>query len=69
MSRPVWHLTFRAELQNSTSGVVEIHARDLITLRELRAQIDRALRMCETLSQPEPEAVPIRNNGLRAVHE
>jgi hypothetical protein len=60
VSRPVWHVHLRVELINGTAGIVELTARDCIALKEVRAQFDKALRMCETL-KAEPaveEAAP-----------
>ena len=54
VSRPVWHIHLRAELVNGTAGVVEITARDMIALKEVRGQLAKLIGMCEHL-QKEPE--------------
>jgi hypothetical protein len=49
MSRPFWHVEIKCTLVNGVSGEVHLQARDLVTLREVKGQLDKALRMCEAL--------------------
>jgi hypothetical protein len=51
MSRPMWSINIQAQLINGTSGSVNISAENLVTIRELRQQLDRALAMCEALAR------------------
>jgi hypothetical protein len=61
MSRGLWTCEIKLVLQNGQRGCVHLEADRLVTIRELRQQMDKAIMMAETLTRGEPafeEAAP-----------
>jgi hypothetical protein len=57
--RALWRCEIRLTLVNGQQGVIALDASQLVTLRELRQQMDKALMMAETLvREPAVEEVP-----------
>jgi hypothetical protein len=57
--RALWRCEIRLTLVNGQQGVISLDASQLVTLRELRQQMDKALMMAETLvREPAVEEVP-----------
>jgi uncharacterized phage protein gp47/JayE len=70
MSRALFSVTCTIKLINGQSGVANVEADTLTTLREVQAVLDRAMRMAKTLSEEgaQQEAAPswrpsVVNNG------
>jgi hypothetical protein len=55
MSRGLWTCEIKLTLVNGQSGCVHLQADKLVTIRELRQQMDKAIQMAETLTQAEVE--------------
>jgi hypothetical protein len=54
MSRGLWTCEIKLVLQNGQRGCVHLEADKLVSIRELRQQMDKAITMAETLSRGEP---------------
>jgi hypothetical protein len=54
MSRGLWTCEIKLTLVNGQSGCVHLQADKLVTIRELRQQMDKAIMMAETLTRGEP---------------
>lgn len=56
MSRPLWSVEVKLILVNGEQGVIHLHAANLVTIKEIRAFLDKAVTMADTLArQPDQE--------------
>jgi hypothetical protein len=59
MSRIFFDVSVRITMRNGAAGVVEITSQDLVSAREVKEALDRALRGLEALRhEPMQDAVP-----------
>jgi hypothetical protein len=58
MSRVFFDVTVRIVMRNGADAVVEIVSRDLVTERECKEALDRAMRGLQSLRAPAVEEVP-----------
>jgi hypothetical protein len=63
MSRPLYTVTLRVEMQNSHTGVVELRADRLVTISEISGVFNRAVKMVETMRDGALEPVPAAAPG------
>jgi hypothetical protein len=67
MSRVFYDVSVRIVMRNGQAGTVEINAADLVTVKECREAVERAMRTLEALRAEAPVAEAAR--PFRVVNE
>jgi hypothetical protein len=67
MSRTLFSVDLKIQAQNGQSGIVHLQADHLVTMREIRAVLEKAMRMCETMNAETPAEEMPRHQQFKVV--